>query len=75
MVFVLKFNELKKILDHKQFFPLNNALKYVWNVKVSHTLEPENFQNYNQKEILNPSSVPKLMQAVKSLVAVQILGR
>jgi hypothetical protein len=42
--------------------------------QVSHILKSENFQNYNQQGILNPSWVPKLIHAVKSLVVVQILG-
>jgi len=36
--------------------------------QVSHNLKSENFQNYNQQEILNPSLVPRLVYAVKFLV-------
>jgi len=43
--------------------------------QVSYILKSENFQNYNQPEILNPSTVPKLIHAVKCFVVVQILGR
>jgi len=36
--------------------------------QVSHILKYENFQNYNQQEILNPSSVPKLIHVVNLIL-------